>query len=404
MSTPQQPPFLREPPRWLSSSDGNAFAESQTTQYDGYQQAWRLLGYFVDCNSSNNNNNGDDDNNNACQRYLLWAAYVDPNYEGSGVSEYRYFDAATGRYDQTACADGGRCAKMDCHESGTKFELLGVFKQPSYSSEWFPTLLQHQCVVNTYASLSEQQWPEGCTATGQYLTTDDGNVVQLYLHLQSSVATKLALYIDPSCQTEHITGDDDDSISIDKLASSIGLPTSEDAVQWNSALEPFYYCQPCIAHDLSNDNNNDRRKLEDDANDQQQQQQQPFACYDAAGDVSANQCYQFRSNTQMEAASWSDLDIAMKQGGMAQITVRGQTYGVPLADLASSMSSGGGYSTSSSFLPSGSVMMVLSGVFFLAAAAFFVVTASWKLEKRRQRAVEQRRLLAEPLVDTKASF
>ena len=56
------------------------------SDYDEYQQAWRLLGFMIDCddtwmNSANNNNNnggsGSQDENDTglgCARYVIWAA------------------------------------------------------------------------------------------------------------------------------------------------------------------------------------------------------------------------------------------------------------------------------------------------------------------------------------------
>jgi hypothetical protein len=59
------------------------------SDYDAYQQAWRMLGFMIDCNtisSYNNNNNNNQNNNNGhsndnedgtgegCTRYVLWAA------------------------------------------------------------------------------------------------------------------------------------------------------------------------------------------------------------------------------------------------------------------------------------------------------------------------------------------
>jgi hypothetical protein len=55
------------------------------SDYDAYQQAWRLLGFMIDCNtiqsvySNNNNNNndkhsGDSGTGEGCTRYVLWAA------------------------------------------------------------------------------------------------------------------------------------------------------------------------------------------------------------------------------------------------------------------------------------------------------------------------------------------
>jgi hypothetical protein len=69
----------------------NFFADSQATYYDGYQQAWRYLGWYVKCgypsdrydedqqnSHDNNHKSGDQEErwqgNNYCQRYLIWAA------------------------------------------------------------------------------------------------------------------------------------------------------------------------------------------------------------------------------------------------------------------------------------------------------------------------------------------
>lgn len=42
------------------------FVDSRNTYYDGYQQAWRYLGFYVDCYTK--------EGQKVCQRYLLWAA------------------------------------------------------------------------------------------------------------------------------------------------------------------------------------------------------------------------------------------------------------------------------------------------------------------------------------------
>lgn len=70
----------------------NFFAESTNTQYDGYQQAWRYLGWYVACghpsdryyqkdghsHDSHDNNNKRYQGNMYCQRYLMWAAVSSP--------------------------------------------------------------------------------------------------------------------------------------------------------------------------------------------------------------------------------------------------------------------------------------------------------------------------------------
>lgn len=121
-------------------------------EYDEYQQAWRLLGFMIDCNTADDDDegshqSGDEITESGCARYVVWAAYVDLEYEGGGIGEYQYFNRTSGEWDDTACyyAEGGshhsgsgdgndgegygdynsRCAKMDCHLEDTHFSVLG---------------------------------------------------------------------------------------------------------------------------------------------------------------------------------------------------------------------------------------------------------------------------------------
>ena len=52
-------------------------------EYDEYQQAWRMLGFMIDCNrvsyanygnNKNNHHSGDSTSSDGCTRYILWAA------------------------------------------------------------------------------------------------------------------------------------------------------------------------------------------------------------------------------------------------------------------------------------------------------------------------------------------
>jgi hypothetical protein len=67
----------------------NFFADTDVSYYDGYQQSWRYLGWYVKCGSpsgrydeedshENSHDSGDDNTrysgNNWCQRYLIWAS------------------------------------------------------------------------------------------------------------------------------------------------------------------------------------------------------------------------------------------------------------------------------------------------------------------------------------------
>jgi hypothetical protein len=83
--TYDQPTLRRSQQRFLGYSD--SFVDSAETTYDGYSQAWRLLGVYIDCSATavaRRNLQGDDgqaddiaggQNQQAtCARYLLWAA------------------------------------------------------------------------------------------------------------------------------------------------------------------------------------------------------------------------------------------------------------------------------------------------------------------------------------------
>ena len=65
-----------------SAYGSNYYVDSQNTAYDGYAQAWRYLGWYVECGNpsdrySQQSHHSDDYQyyyaNNWCQRFLMWA-------------------------------------------------------------------------------------------------------------------------------------------------------------------------------------------------------------------------------------------------------------------------------------------------------------------------------------------
>lgn len=145
-----------------------SWADGMNQEWDDYQQAWRMLGFFVDCdddshwhydddyNAAQYNNNqhdsGDDEEYTdvGCPRYVLWAAYVDPEYEGGGIGEYQFWNRQSKKWDATSCdynpyndEGNARCAKMDCHEADTHWQLLGLYKHRE-PDEWMEQLFKHE--------------------------------------------------------------------------------------------------------------------------------------------------------------------------------------------------------------------------------------------------------------------
>lgn len=366
----------------------NFFAESSNTYYDGYQQAWRYLGWYVSCGHpsdrytasqehSHDSNEGKEYGNMYCQRYLMWAAYVDPQYSGGGIGEYSFYDYTSQQWDETACTNhgNGRCAPMDCHEMDTTtWELLGVFKEAVYfgNDAFFEQLFKHEgvCVWNnddTYEFMSEARedsWAEGCIQT--YTSNDEGTGY-LYIDLKPTYNGNMtyALYTDYICKTEY----DGLSVSVDSVAASMGLLYGSYLDQWNDALEIYKVCQPCRAYNLqysgggnknsyqsryskysngkyqyysksasassgygqyskyrySNRYGNGRELANDDyyydPNDGY------FQCEDDADYTNVNQCMKFRTHAELEVATWEDLVAATNQGGILQINVSGTIFG-----------------------------------------------------------------------------
>jgi hypothetical protein len=149
--------------RDLYSADNHQsyLVDSSGNSYDAYSLAWRYLGLYIDCEISNttnfyqyyNYNNGysrklpENNKDGECQRKLLWAAYVDPKYKGNAIEEYQFYDIKNGTYDDSACLASGtshRCVRMDCHESHTHFQLVGVFKETDGMYDWTEQLFKHE--------------------------------------------------------------------------------------------------------------------------------------------------------------------------------------------------------------------------------------------------------------------
>jgi len=361
----------------------NAYADSSSTYYDGYQQAWRYLGWYVDCNGgssryyeqSHHSGSGDQQvyGNNFCQRYLMWAAYVDESYSGGGIGEYAIFDTSNGYYDYSACNThgNGNCKLMDCHDtSSDNWKLIGVYKEASYfgNDAFFEQLFKHEgvCVWNDedlYDFMSETRensWSSGCLGTG--ISYGDGS---LYIDLKPTFNGNMtyALYTDYICSSEYEGYD----YNVESVAANMGLLYGSYMEAWNDAMEPFKVCQPCRAYNLQNSKSSrskyssyssssssgywkysGNRKLdaqEDlerklgnngaysgwyaDDDDSYDPNNGYFRCDDDADYSNVNQCMKFRTHAELEAATWQDLVAATNQGGILTVNVSGIIFGSP---------------------------------------------------------------------------
>lgn len=315
------------------------FIDGSESYYNDYSQAWRLLGFFIDCNAPFNNHNqcGDNQNNQqnqqnsdqpACQRFLMWAAYIDLNYSGGGLGEYQFFDRTTNSWDSSSChAKDGRCAKMDCHLKDTSFTLLGFFKEPNYH-EWMEQLFKHAgvCIWSdeeyNYMQTDRKLWPCDCSSTNQ----QDENGNTLYYDAKPMVEGRisLGLYTDSRCSEDYMGSMNVEAILAATGTGNDGIYTLEEGLsKWNDAFDAFKVCQPCKAYDLgfNKDLNEGREGGGQDENGQS------FDCVDDAGYTDVNQCMKFRTKTEMLPAAFRDIKLAHQQRTIVEVEVLGTTYG-----------------------------------------------------------------------------
>lgn len=300
-------------------------------EYNGYQQAWRYLGFMIDCDNNGGSNqddhkSGDQGTGEGCSRYVLWAAYVDLEYEGGGIGEYQYWDRWANAWDDSSCQyasnnngqkngnnnnndDGGsRCAKMDCHLEDTHFSLLGIFKHKDYD-EWMGQLFKHEgmCIWTddeySFMKNARKSWPRGCSISSSYYDEDK----PIYYDLKPATGGDITvgLYTDTRCTIEYVNQGWDDPNTLENVVGNIILKggngksrdnnngnddysatLEESLATWDSAFDIFKICQPCIAYSLQNVGDNYYYYYGNDGgggggND--------FDCYDDAGYTNVNQ-------------------------------------------------------------------------------------------------------------------
>jgi hypothetical protein len=321
------------------------FVEGES-EYDEYQQAWRYLGFMIDCYDgwvAGQDDDGSYDGGTVegCQRYLLWAAYVDLEYQGGGIGEYQYYNPETRQWDSTSCGyvENSRCAKMDCHLENTHWSLLGLFKHRSYQ-DWMEQLFKHEgfCVWNSgqyqFMSNAREAWPQGCEA----YQLDSGEYIYYDLKPISRGRMRIGLYTETTCMEEY-TGNDvtaEDLLGNILMEAGSGDGSQDEATDddyyttsslqqsyemWDSIMSTWEICHPCVAYDLNNVGYNGGAQgsayntytygYDDDGN---YYEQSDFDCYDDADYTNVNQCMKFMAKTEMNAFTFRDISLASTQG------------------------------------------------------------------------------------------
>lgn len=197
-------------------------------------------------------------------------------YQGGGIGEYQYWDRWNQKWNANSCnfaSNGGnRCAKMDCHLEDTHWSLLGIFKHQSLD-DWMEQLFKHEgmCVWTDdeydFMGDAREAWPEACMQSGT--TTSDGGYIYYHVKPLSGGRITLGLYTDTRCVEEYIPYGSDDPITLENVVGNFlenngsgdnnnnnnnngGSSVQDSLEEWDSALETFRICNPCVAYDLNN--------------------------------------------------------------------------------------------------------------------------------------------------------
>mmetsp|Transcript_579 Transcript_579/g.1131 ORF Transcript_579/g.1131 Transcript_579/m.1131 type:complete len:405 (-) Transcript_579:678-1892(-) len=125
---------------------------SEGPSYDWFSQGYRMLGAFIDC---------DHTVYNECSRWMMWAAYINPNYQGGGWDEYYGY---TGGEDGEDVDYSEYNENLDCHNDDTEWLLLGVYRMELY--QFIEQLSKHLWEIDSYEYYA-------VTAAMSYMTVYD---------------------------------------------------------------------------------------------------------------------------------------------------------------------------------------------------------------------------------------
>mmetsp|Transcript_15432 Transcript_15432/g.25005 ORF Transcript_15432/g.25005 Transcript_15432/m.25005 type:complete len:618 (-) Transcript_15432:333-2186(-) len=355
--------------------------------YDMWQQAYRMLGGFIDCDHqksegsgdhNNEDNNDQEANNGACSRWMMWASYVDPNYQGYGYDEY-FGDEPVG--------------VLDCHKPDTEWVLLGVYRQEFY--QFIEQISKHLWAIDEYeyvvalAGLAYMT-DEDCFYVGN---SNDGTAIYAGVAPKPYGEYVMALYTDDYC----LVPNDNLGMTFDDfgLQNEIDLgskdATDDDSYSWaydwwydtqeytltqlNDVYDQYKFCTSCIDYPTYQDG---------------------YVIGDTGTDDDdlINQCWKFYSHDSFPCEA-DCIALGHSQGTILSVTVGNKMYGQPLQAFYSDVeieTSNGAFAAESKFTRLlANAFVTFSFIVFVATFLAFAVAR--RSRYRESRGSKSRRLL-----------
>jgi len=400
--------WLRDLGGSYAASENPSFLASTSEYYDPFQQGYRMLGGFIDCDhgqdgsgsGDNNNNGGNNNGDETCSRWMMWAAYINPNYGGGGRDEYFNYasddDAAYGYnygYDTSSSGSGNSSGNnvngLDCHSPNTEWELVGVYREEFY--QYIEQISKHLWAIDDYeyvvalAGLAYMT-DSDCAGVGN---DSNGNYLYAGIMPYSGGMYAIGLYTDDVClipdtqsgltyddfgQTSDLDlgSEDDGCLDDDTLNTLYGYweATQEYTLELlNEVYSEFKYCTLCMDYPTYQDG----YFIGDSGTDD---------------DDMINQCWKFHSHDSYTCET-DCLALGDAQGSILQISYAGRTFGTSWDGSSSSGNSkvydhyAKGYtSNNESKLEKfkANAYLTFNGVFFIATFLAFSVARGSRLD------------------------
>lgn len=226
---------------------------------------------------------------------------------------------------------------------------------------------------------ARKAWPKGCALSDQ--TTLSGRPIYYAIKPSPGASMRMGLYTDEQCTQEYTGVNANVEQVLGNFLTNVeashdsqdngqydysGWSLSQALANWDSALDVFKTCQPCIAYDINNvgyvrkhylathgrsacsiffahvlfifasfpskQNGGEQGssygtyECDDDGNNYDDWGggggggcvEDDFDCYDDAGYTNVNQCMKFRAKTYMDPATLRDVLLAQRQGTLVE--------------------------------------------------------------------------------------
>lgn len=371
---------------WFGNGDSYSYnaalnyVADPTADYDKWAQAYRMLGAFIDCDHSKSEGSGDQGGgggDGACSRWMMWASYVNPNYQGYEYDEY-FGDEPY--------------STLDCHNPDTEWVLLGVYRQEFY--QFIEQISKHLWAIDDYEYIVARaglmyMTDEECFQVGQ---DSNGNAIKASIQPEPNGRFSMALYTDDYClQPNYDVGTYDDYVDqtdVDLGSKDQGDGEADDLYDvWyasqeytlqnlNDVYEEYMYCTPCMDYPTYQDG-------------------YFIGDYGTDDDDLINQCWKFHSHDSF-ICEGECIAMGHSQGSINQILYGDKSFGSKMNAVTYTE----GSSNRADVLVESSWSRIMANAFLtfsflLFVATFLAFAVARRSRYRESRSSKSRRLLDE---------